>query len=250
MTIVDALGTLRRRWYLAAAGLIVTAALAVGAGYTWQDGQLETRYPSQYETTAVVNVGTADLTGPAAAAAPRAALSLKAVVESGSFARRIAATVPAWRGGSVKAAVPSQTTLVQVMVAGREPLAVAAAMDAVIEMLPAVALDLYPGPRVVGPPAGPAPVATPPFSVSPTGEPTPPAERPSTKSSLAVGLAALFGLVLTWWVTLTADRLRRPAVASRLVPHEHGEAPAATRSLGGERERDRPVVGNRAGAHA
>lgn len=198
MTIVDAIAILVRRWYLVIVGLAATAAVATFAAYRLDDGKLVTRYPPRYETAAVVNVAAIDLASPAAADTGRVAHSLKAIVESAPVAREVVNAVPAWRGGSVSARVPEQTSLVEVLVTGPNADAATDAMDEVLDQMPdTVSTLVAPDPATPGP--GP-------LAVDITGAPTPPAAQPSTKGTLALVLGGLLGLAATWTFVLSLDR--------------------------------------------
>jgi hypothetical protein len=200
VTFLDALGTLRRRWYIVIVGLAITAGLAVFASYRLDGGGLVSRFQPQYEASAVVNVVAKDPAAPTAADAPKVAYSLQAIMQSGSFGRRISSEVAGWGGGSIKASVPNQTSLVELIVAGPTPAGTDAAMRHILAELPATAASLM---------APPSPAAqASPLSIEVAGTPTPPAEQHSTKGPLAMVLAALLGLTLTWWLALSVDRAR------------------------------------------
>jgi hypothetical protein len=223
VTIVDAIAILARRWYLVIIGLAVTAAVATFAAYRLVDGELVTRFPPRYETAAVVNVVAIDLASPAAADTGRVAHSVKAIVESGPVAREVADAVPAWRGGSITARVPEQTSLVELLVTGPTADAATAAMDEVLDHMPDTV-----GSLVARDPAAPGPG---PLTVDVTGEPTPPAAQPSTKGALALVLGALLGLAATWTLVLSLDRTLTARAADRPA-----RAATADRRTGGEPE--------------
>jgi len=206
VTFVDALGILGRRWYLVLLGLVLTAVLALSAAYRLEDGHLVSKFAPEYESSAVVNVAAADQPDPSGSApseAPRVAYSLKAIVESPSFGRRIAGEVPAWGGGSIKASVPSQTSLVELLVAGRTRSSAADAMTQVLAALPESVASLV------------APSAASSLHVDVTGTPTPPAEQPSTKGPLALALVGLLGLAATWAAAVGTDRIRAARWSAR-----------------------------------
>ena len=210
VTFVDALGILGRRWYLVILGVAITAVLATLAGYRLDGEDLVPRFAPEYETSAVVNVTANDPAAPAAGDAPRIAYSLQAIVESGSFGRRIGGEVPGWAGGSIKASVPNQTSIMELLVAGPSARAAEEAMRHVLAALPAAA-----GSLVTPPAAAPTPPAPSPFTIAVAGTPTPAGEQPSSKGPVALALMALLGLAATWSLTLSFDRARMSRWARR-----------------------------------
>jgi hypothetical protein len=206
VTIVDVLGVLRRRWFVALIGVAFTLVGVLAAGYVRDGNRLVSRYRPQYESTAVVHVRPASGDPVAVARTEPLALALKATMESAPFLRQVASELPSGGGASVKASVPGQTSLVQVLVTGASSAQAAAFMDQLLADLPGALAALEPV-AATGPPA----------RVEVTGSPTPPASRPSAKGPLAVGLVGLFGLLLTWSLTLSIDRGRSAATASREV---------------------------------
>jgi hypothetical protein len=227
VTIVDALGALRRQWYVVAVGLVLTTVLAMAAAYTRDGGRLVSRFAAQYETTAMVDVGPpAGADAATNSGALRVAYSLDAIVESPSFVRQVASATPGWRGGTVKASVPTQTTLVQLLVSGPSSASASSAMEQILQELPAVAATIE-SPQVEGPAR---------FPLTVTGAPTPPAERPAAKGQVALALVVLVGLAITWSLVVSLDRARRGTVADRPVADLRDPPDRAVRT---ERERAR-----------
>ena len=213
MTFVDALAVLVRRWYIVVLGLAITAVLATLAAYRFEGGTLVHRFAPEYEASAMMSVTPNDPAAPTAGSAPKLAYSLKAIAESASFGRRIGGEVAGWAGGSIKASVPTQTSVLELLVAGPTPAAADAAIHPVLADLPAAA-----GPLVTSPTVAPT---MNPFTIDVVGAPTPPAEQPSTKGPLALTLVLLLGLAATWSAALSFDRVRaRRVTRQAAAPHD------------------------------
>jgi hypothetical protein len=231
VTIVDVLGVLRRRWFVALVGVAFTLVAVLAAGYVRDGNRLVSRYRPQYESTAVVHVRPASADPDAVARAGPLALALKATVESAPFLRQVTSEVPQAGGASVRASVPGQTSLVQLLVTGGSSVQATAFMEQLLRELPDALAALEP-----------VAATAPPARVEVTGSPTPPASRPSAKGPLAIGLVALLGLALTWSLTVSLDRAWSTASVSR----ERSRSRAASGGVG----RGESVVPTKAGARA